>query len=80
LSDCDQQAIEPIIDAIVAGWPMIAAPADNLPARIGAEGVRAATSFLERLDISSLLGGDRSCVENAFHAVSRTMEEAAARG
>jgi hypothetical protein len=80
LSDCDRKAIEPFIDAIVAGWPMIAAPADNLPARIGAEGVRAATSFLERLDISSLLSGDRSCVEDAFRAVGRTTEAAAARG
>ncbi|MCS0495649.1 hypothetical protein NVS89_11115 [Ancylobacter sp. MQZ15Z-1] len=46
------------LDDIVVGWPMIAAPRDNIPAQCPHADIRLATAFLETLDVPRLLAGD----------------------
>jgi hypothetical protein len=67
LRNGDRAAIEIAIDDIVAGWPMIAAPVDNLPASLDPDAIHRVTAFLAALDIPRLLGGDRTqALESAF--------------
>ncbi|WP_158020205.1 uroporphyrinogen decarboxylase family protein [Methylorubrum extorquens] len=64
----DRSGILQAANSIVAGWPMIAAPSDNLPASLGSADIRRVTAFLERLDIPTLLHGDQR------HAVEMAMD------
>ncbi|MFG1412212.1 uroporphyrinogen decarboxylase family protein [Xanthobacter sp. VTT E-85241] len=58
LREDDRSGLVRVLDDIRAGWPMIAAPRDNLPAECRVGDIRAATAFLDALDLSRLLAGD----------------------
>lgn len=58
LREGDRSGLIRVLDDIRAGWPMIAAPRDNLPAQCPVAEIRAVTAFLDALDLSRLLAGD----------------------
>ncbi|MFG1426792.1 uroporphyrinogen decarboxylase family protein [Roseixanthobacter glucoisosaccharinicivorans] len=58
LCDGDRTGLVRVLDDIRAGWPMIAAPRDNLPADCAPGDIRAVTAFLDALDLPRLLAGD----------------------
>lgn len=60
LDQRDWRSVDRLLDDIVAGWPMIAAPADNLPVAADFDRIRRVTHFLENLNLPALLRGDRT--------------------
>lgn len=60
LDSGDRRGIERALDDIAAGWPMIAAPDDNIPAGTDTRAIKRVASFLESLDLSALLRGEGS--------------------
>lgn len=60
LETCEEAALRGVLRTIVAGWPMIAAPLDNLPSTMTLKDLRRVTAFLEALEVPRLLSGDLS--------------------
>jgi Uroporphyrinogen decarboxylase (URO-D) len=80
LSEGNRAAVETSVDSVLAGWPMIASPADNVPATMSPADLRIVTFFLESLDLPALLRGDRSCIGHAFAAACGQAASAAPVG